>query len=396
MGDPSVLGGAFLDLMTKMMSDPAAVAAAQIDLFNDSMTLWRHAAERMLNIQSEDAALPRDKRFSHPEWSENATFSFIRESYLVASKSLLATVRGVKDLDPQTARKVDFYTRQFVDAMSPSNFIATNPEVLSATLNTGGENLLRGLEHVLADLDHGEGRLQIAMTDPNAFRLGENIAATPCKVVYQNELLQLLQYEPSTPKVRKRPLFIIMPWINKFYVLDLQPKNSFIKWAVDQGHTVFVPSWVNPDERLAQTTFEDYMTHGLIAAFDAIEAATGEHQLQCDRLLPRRHHAQRDDRLSDRAWRRPHRQRHQFRHAGRFHRRRRHGGVRRRAADLLGREAHARAWLSRRGRHGDVVQHAARQRSHLVVRGQQLPARQGPGRRSIFCTGTPTRPGCRR
>ena len=159
MGDPSVLGGAFLDLMTKMMSDPAAVAAAQIDLFNDSMTLWRHAAERMLNVKSEDAALPRDKRFSHPEWSENATFSFIRESYLVASKSLLATVRGVKDLDPATARKVDFYTRQFVDAMSPSNFIATNPEVLSATLNTGGENLLRGLEHVLADLDHGDGRL---------------------------------------------------------------------------------------------------------------------------------------------------------------------------------------------------------------------------------------------
>jgi polyhydroxyalkanoate synthase len=150
--------------------------------------------------------------------------------------------------------------------------------VLSATLNTGGENLLRGLEHVLADLDEGGGRLQISMTGKEAFRLGENIAATPCKVVFQNELLQLLQYEPSTPKVRKRPLFIIMPWINKFYVLDLQPKNSFIKWAVDQGHTVFVPSWVNPDEKLAETTFEDYMTHGLIAAFDAIEAATGEHK----------------------------------------------------------------------------------------------------------------------
>ena len=148
MGDPSVLGDAFLDLMTKMMSNPSAVAAAQIDLFNDSMTVWRHAAERMLNIPSEDPPPPRDKRFSHPEWSENATFSFIRESYLVASKSLLSTVRGVSDLDPATARKVDFYTRQFVDAMSPSNFIATNPEVLSATLNTGGKNLLRGLEHV--------------------------------------------------------------------------------------------------------------------------------------------------------------------------------------------------------------------------------------------------------
>ncbi len=279
MGDPSTLGGAFLDLMTKMMSDPAAVAAAQIDLFNDSLTLWRHAAERMLNIQSEDAVLPKDKRFNHPEWSENATFSFIRESYLVASKSLLSTVRGIKDLDPKTARKVDFYTRQFVDAMSPTNFITTNPEVLSTTLNTGGQNLLHGLEHLLADLDRGDGRLQIAMTDDNAFRFGENIASTPGKVVFQNDLLQLLQYNPTTPDVRKRPLFIIMPWINKYYVLDLQPKNSFIKWAVDQGHTVFVPSWVNPDEKLAQATFEDYMIHGLIEAFDAIEAATGEHTI---------------------------------------------------------------------------------------------------------------------
>jgi polyhydroxyalkanoate synthase len=277
MGTPSVLGGAFVELMTRMMNDPAAVARAQIDLFNESLTVWRHAAERMLNIPSEDAPPPRDKRFSHPDWTENMMFNFVRESYLVASKSLLSTVHEVKDLDPKTARQVDFYTRQFVDAMSPSNFVATNPEVLEATLNTGGQNLLHGLENLLGDLDHGDGRLQISQTDMNAFRLGENIATTPGKVIFQNELLQLLQYEPTTPDVRKRPLFIIMPWINKFYILDLKPKNSFIKWAVEQGHTVFVPSWVNPDERLAQKTFEDYMIHGLIEAFDAIEAATGEH-----------------------------------------------------------------------------------------------------------------------
>ncbi len=278
MGDPTVLGGAFFDLMTRIMNDPAALAQAQIDLFNEAMTVWRHAAERMLFLPSEDAPPPRDKRFSHPDWTENMMFAFIRESYLVASKSLLSTVRGVKDLDPKTARKVDFYTRQFVDAMSPSNFITTNPEVLTETLNSGGQNLLHGLEHVLSDLEEGHGRLQISMTGKEAFRFGENIASTPGKVVFQNELLQLLQYSPSTEKVRKRPLFIIMPWINKFYVLDLQPKNSFLKWAVDQGHTVFVPSWANPDEKLAQTSFEDYMTHGLIEAFDAIEAATGEHE----------------------------------------------------------------------------------------------------------------------
>ena len=276
MGDTSALGGAFLDLMTKMMSDPTAVANAQIDLFNDSMTVWRHAAERMFLMREKDAEPARDKRFKHPDWTENATFSFIRESYLVAAKSLLFSVRDVKGLDPAKAKKVDFYTRQFVDAMSPSNFVATNPEVLTTTLETGGQNLLHGLENLLADLDRGEGRLSITMTDMKSFRLGENIAGTPGKVVYQNELMQLIQYTPSTPEVRRRPLLIVPPWINKFYVLDLQPKNSFIKWCVDHGHTVFVISWVNPDERLAQKSFEDYMLEGPLAALDAIEAATGE------------------------------------------------------------------------------------------------------------------------
>ena len=276
MGDTSTLGGAFLDLMTNVMSDPAAVANAQIDLFNDSMTVWRHAAERVFLMRESDAEPLRDKRFKHPDWTKNAMFSFIRESYLVAAKSLLSSVRDAKGLDSATARKVDFYTRQFVDAMSPSNFIATNPEVLTTTLQTGGQNLLRGLENLLADLDKGEGRLSITMTDMKSFRLGENIATTPGKVVYQNELMQLIQYAPSTSDVRRRPLLIVPPWINKFYVLDLQPKNSFIKWCVDQGHTVFVISWVNPDERLAQKSFEDYMLEGPLAALDAIEAATGE------------------------------------------------------------------------------------------------------------------------
>ena len=276
IGDASTLGGAFLDLMTQMMSNPTALANAQIDLFNDSMTVWRHAAERMFLIRESDAEPARDKRFKHPDWTENAMFSFIRESYVVVAKSLLSSVRDVKGLDPANARKVDFYTRQFVDAISPSNFIATNPEVLTTTLQTGGQNLLRGLENLLADLDGGEGRLSITMTDMKSFRLGENIATTPGKVVYQNDLMQLLQYEPSTPDVRRRPLLIVPPWINKFYVLDLQPKNSFIKWCVDQGHTVFVISWVNPDERLAQKSFEDYMLEGPLAALDAIDAGTGE------------------------------------------------------------------------------------------------------------------------
>jgi polyhydroxyalkanoate synthase len=276
IGDTSSLGFDFFELMTKMMINPAAVASAQIDLFNDTLSVWQKTAERMLMLRAHEADAAGDKRFKHPEWSENAIFSFVKDSYLVAAKSILSAVREVKGMDDATARKVDFYTRQFVDALSPSNFVATNPEVLAETLNSGGQNLLRGLENLLVDLERGNGRLSITMTDMKAFRLSENIATTPGKIVYQNELMQLIQYKPSTQEVRRRPLLIVPPWINKFYVLDLQPKNSFIKWAVDQGHTLFVISWVNPDQKLAEKSFENYMLEGPLAALGAIKSATGE------------------------------------------------------------------------------------------------------------------------
>ena len=204
-------------------------------------------------------------------------FDYIKQSYLVTANSILSTMRQVEGLDDKTAHKVDFYTRQFVDAIAPSNFLTSNPEVLEATLRSGGENLLHGLENLLEDLERGKGRLSIAMTDMKAFRPGENIATTPGKVIYQNELMQLIQYDPATKKVRRTPLLIVPPWINKFYVLDLRPENSFIRWAVAQGHTVFVISWINPDERLSQKSFADYMLQGPLEALDAIEAVTGEH-----------------------------------------------------------------------------------------------------------------------
>src|SRR3974390_117896 len=279
MGDTSTLGFDFVDLMTKMMTDPIAVARAQIDLFNQSLAVWQKTAERMFVPQAPDADKPKDTRFKHRDWTENAIFSFVKDNDLVAAKSILSTVREIKGMDNAAARKVDFYTRQFVDALSPSNFVATNPEVLTATLESGGQNLLRGLENLLSDLGRGAGRLSITMTDMSAFRLGENIATTSGKIVYQNNLMQLIQYAPSTQAVRRLPLLIVPPWINKFYVLDLKPKNSFIKWAVDQGHTVFVMSWVNPDEKLAEKSFEDYMLEGPVAAVDAIERATGERRV---------------------------------------------------------------------------------------------------------------------
>jgi len=189
-----------------------------------------------------------------------------------------ATVKQVDGLDDKTSKKIDFYTRQFVDAIAPSNFVLTNPEVLRATIETGGENLVKGLDNLLKDLERGKGRLMIRMTDLEKFKVGVNIAVTPGKVIYQNDLIQLIQYEPATETVKRRPLLIIPPWINKFYILDLRPENSFIRWAVEQGHTVFVVSWVNPDEKLAEQTFEDYMREGLLAALDALEQATGERE----------------------------------------------------------------------------------------------------------------------
>ena len=168
--------------------------------------------------------------------------------------------------------------RFFDAAIAPSNFVLTNPEVLRTTIETGGENLVKGLDNLLKDLERGKGRLLIKMTDLEKFKVGVNIAVTPGQVIYQNDLMQLIQYEPTTEKVHQRPLLIIPPWINKFYILDLRPENSFIRWAVSQGHTVFVVSWVNPDEKLAQKTFEDYMSEGLLAALDAIEQATGERE----------------------------------------------------------------------------------------------------------------------
>ncbi|MCA3300631.1 MAG: class I poly(R)-hydroxyalkanoic acid synthase [Roseomonas sp.] len=276
--DPLHIGNAFLDMTSRLMANPARLMQAQIGFWQDYLTLWQHTARRMMGepapaVIAEDQ---KDKRFKDDAWRENEVFDFIRQSYLLSARYMQRLVHDAEGLDEKTAQKVDFYTRQFVDAMSPTNFAVTNPEVLRRTAETGGENLLKGLSNLLTDLERGQGNLRIRMTDESKFKVGENIAVTPGKIVYQNDLMQLIQYTPTTEKVLKRPLLIMPPWINKYYILDLRPKNSFIRWAVDQGHTVFVVSWVNPDEHLAEKGFEDYMLEGPYAALDAIEKATGE------------------------------------------------------------------------------------------------------------------------
>jgi polyhydroxyalkanoate synthase len=278
MANPMAIGAAFFEITARLMSDPSRVVQAQMSLWQDYMRLWQNTTTRLLGGESEPVVEPaaEDRRFRDQAWSDNALFDFIKQSYLLTARSIQGAVKEVEGLDERTARKVDFYTRQFVDALAPSNFLLTNPEVLRTTIESRGENLLNGLQNLLDDLERGKGRLHISMTDMAAFKIGENVAATPGKVVYQNDLIQLIQYAPTTETAKRQPLLIIPPWINKFYILDLRPRNSFIRWAVGQGHTVFVISWVNPDERLTRKSFEDYMHEGPLAALDAMEQATGE------------------------------------------------------------------------------------------------------------------------
>ncbi|WP_374656552.1 PHA/PHB synthase family protein [Dongia sp.] len=276
--DAASLGRAFLEMTARMMGDPAKLIEAQVSLWQDYMNLWQSTAARLMGQEAEPVIAPAkdDRRFKDAAWNDNQVFDYIKQSYLLTARWLQNTVRTVEGLDDKTAKKVDFYTRQFVDAMAPSNFVMTNPEVLRTTLESRGENLVKGLENLLEDLERGNGKLRISMTDHEAFEIGKNIAVQPGKIVFQNDLVQLIHYTPTTARVARRPLLVIPPWINKFYILDLKPQNSFVKWAVDQGHSVYVISWVNPDERLARKTFTDYMLEGPLAAIEAIRRDTGE------------------------------------------------------------------------------------------------------------------------
>jgi polyhydroxyalkanoate synthase len=277
-GDELGLGKAFMELAAKMLANPARLAEGQMNLWRDYMNLWQSSMLRMLGAPSLPVAEPAkgDKRFKDAGWHEHFLFDYVKQSYLITARWLHDQVGSVEGMSDSAKKKVDFFTRQYIDALAPSNFALTNPEVFRETVASGGQNLVRGLNNLLDDIERGNGQLRISMTDTKAFELGVNIATTPGKVVFQNDLMQLLQYEPTTAKVWKRPLLIIPPWINKYYILDLREKNSFVRWAVGEGMTVFVISWVNPDARLAHKDFEDYLLEGPLAALDAIEQATGE------------------------------------------------------------------------------------------------------------------------
>jgi polyhydroxyalkanoate synthase len=276
--DPLKLTQTFTDFTARMLADPNRLLQAQMELWGQYMKLWQVTAQRMMGQKVEPVAEPAkgDKRFADPAWRDEVVFDYLKQSYLLTARWLQGTIKEVEGVDDKTAQKVEFYTRQFMDAMSPSNFAMTNPQVVKATIESKGENLVKGLQNLLTDLERGKGNLAIRQTDMKAFKVGGNVATSPGKVVFQNEVLQLIQYAPATEQVWQMPLLIVPPWINKFYILDLKPQNSFIKWATEHGYTVFVISWVNPGEELINLTFEDYMKKGPLAALDAIEKATGE------------------------------------------------------------------------------------------------------------------------
>ncbi|HCO77437.1 MAG TPA: class I poly(R)-hydroxyalkanoic acid synthase, partial [Rhodocyclaceae bacterium] len=268
----------YMQMMARLLANPYKLAQAQMNLMWDYFNLWQHSMLKMMGIHTPPVAQPEkgDKRFKAKEWEEHFLFDFIKQSYLIAARRIHETVCCLDGIDETTQKKINFFTRNFIEALSPTNFALTNPEVFQETLRTNGQNLINGLKNLLRDLEEGGGQLRIRMTDTEAFELGKNIATTPGKVIFQTELAQLIQYTPTTKEVYKRPLLIVPPWINKYYILDLREKNSLVKWLVDQGHTVFILSWVNPDARLAQKTFADYVTEGVLAALDAIEEQTDE------------------------------------------------------------------------------------------------------------------------
>ncbi|MBT6512627.1 MAG: class I poly(R)-hydroxyalkanoic acid synthase, partial [Rhodospirillaceae bacterium] len=279
--DMKRMNDVFMQATMQLLSDPAKLAEAQASLWKGYMDLWQNTALRMAGQEVDPVVLPHsdDRRFKHDSWTENAVFDYMKQSYLLSSNWVTELMGGVDGLEPKTKKQLDFYTRLYVDALSPTNFAATNPEVLRETAETKGENLVRGLSNLLDDFERGKGQLAIKMVDNDAFEVGKDLATTPGKVVFQNDLIQLIQFTPTTQKVHRKPLLIVPPWINKYYILDLKPKNSFIKWVVEQGHTVFVVSWVNPDAELARKTFSDYLLEGPMAAIDAVEKATGEKKI---------------------------------------------------------------------------------------------------------------------
>lgn len=273
------MGENFQQLGQQLAANPMVMFDEQMSLMQGQMQLWQNTVRELLGQKDVEAVIEPardDRRFNDPEWSENLIYKFIKQSYLLQSRGVLNVVNGVEGLEDHTRQQVDFYTRQLVNAHSPSNSLFTNPEVIRRTLETRGQNLLKGMKQLSSDMKQSAEGLNVTMTDVSAFTLGENVATTPGQVVFQNKLIQLIQYQPTTEKQYKTPLLIVPPWINKYYILDLRESNSLVKWLTDQGHSVFIISWVNPGPEMRDYGWSEYMNQGTLAAMDAVKEQTGE------------------------------------------------------------------------------------------------------------------------
>nr|WP_041796194.1 class I poly(R)-hydroxyalkanoic acid synthase [Pararhodospirillum photometricum] len=280
--DRDAMAESFQDLARRVMDNPTPFLDAQATLWRDYVTLCERSAARLRGSEALPVVTPEasDRRFKDEVWRDDPLFDHLKQSYLMTARAVLAAVRKVEGVDERSRQRMEFYTRLVLDALAPTNYLATNPEARRAFLESNGRSLVQGMENLLRDLERGGGgSVRVAMTDEAAFEVGRTLAVTPGKVVYQNDLIQLIQYSPTTETVAQRPLLVVPPWINKFYIMDLTPKNSFIRYMVEQGLTVFVVSWVNPGPELGHKDFGDYMNEGPLAAMEAIASLTGERDL---------------------------------------------------------------------------------------------------------------------
>lgn len=263
------------------LAEPQKLMEAQTQLWNSYSQLWQNAWSKVLGTPTEPMASParNDKRFKDRDWQENTVFDFLKQFYLISANWAQDFVKNADGLDDHTRQKAKFYVEQILNALSPSNFPVSNPEILRATLASNGANLLEGLKHLEQDMATPDGRLRIKQSDTTAFEIGKNIAMTPGKVVFRNDTFELIQYSPAVQRTYEIPLLIVPPWINKFYILDLNPKKSFVRWATEQGLTVFVVSWVNADEKQGRKSFSDYMREGFLEAVQAVQDATGAEKI---------------------------------------------------------------------------------------------------------------------
>jgi polyhydroxyalkanoate synthase len=278
---PDVYMKAAAAYFAEMVSNPAKVVEHQVNYWGKTLKHYVEAQQTLAKgeFKAPPDPNPKDRRFQNPLWETHPFFNYLKQQYQMNAEAISTAVGDMETLAPEDRRRVEYFTKQIVDMFSPTNFLGTNPEALEKAVETDGESLVQGLENLVRDIESNQGDLLVTLADREAFHVGQNIATTPGEVVYRNRMLELIQYTPTTEKVHKTPLLIFPPWINKFYVMDLKPANSLIKWIVDQGFTLFVVSWVNPDASYAGTALDDYIRDGYLRAMAEVRRITGEKQI---------------------------------------------------------------------------------------------------------------------